>query len=316
MAAKRSKQAKRSKPAKRSRQAKPTKRPRQAKPAGRSGAASSRPRRTASARHNDPLDARIRALQRRIGVEPDGVIGPLTLTRLEELLGPAPVAPVEPVRPPAEGTSLTVSTKGVDMLVAFEVSSETAYAKKYQHPIWPGGESGVTIGIGYDLAHQSPATIRRDWAGLLADADIERLVEVSGLAGARAKAALARVADVVMPFAAARKVFYLRSLPKYATTTRGAYPGVEALPADAQAGLLSLVYNRGAGKKGDRRREMAAIELLVAQDDLAGIAAQIRAMKRLWDPRVLPGLIDRREKEAQLVEHARRAYAPEEFARV
>jgi hypothetical protein len=39
-------------------------------------------------------------------------------------------------------------------------------------------------------------------------------------------------------------------------------------------------------------------------------------MKRLWDPRVLPGLIERREKEAQLVEHARRAYAPEEFARV
>jgi hypothetical protein len=269
---------------------------------------------TASARSSDPLEARIRALQKRIGVEPDGVIGPLTLTRLEELLGPAPA--VEPAPPPADLASLTVSTKGVDMLVAFEVSSETAYAKKYQRPIWPGGESGVTIGIGYDLAHQRPATIRRDWAGLLPDTDIERLAAVSGLAGARAKAALARVADVVVPFAAARKVFYLRSLPTYATTTRRAYPGVETLPADAQAGLLSLVYNRGAGKDGDRRREMAAIEPLVAEDDLAGIAAQIRAMKRLWDPRVLPGLIERREKEAQLVEHARRAYAPEEFARV
>jgi hypothetical protein len=101
----------------------------------------------------------------------------------------------------------------------------------------------VTIGIGYDLAHQGPATIRRDWAGLLPDTDIERLAAVSGLAGARARAALPRVASVVVPFAVARKVFYLRSLPAYAVTTRGAYPGVEALPADAQAALLSLVYN-------------------------------------------------------------------------
>jgi GH24 family phage-related lysozyme (muramidase) len=119
-----------------------------------------------------------------------------------------------------------------------------------------------------------------------------------------------------VPFEAARKVFYLRSLPKYATTTRGAYPGVETLPADAQAGLLSLVYNRGAGKEGDRRREMAAIGPLVAARDLPGVAGQIRAMKRLWDPQVLPGLIDRREKEAQLVERARRQYAPGELARV
>lgn len=276
-------------------------------------------RRTRRAGPVDPLDKRIRALQQRIGVEPDGVIGPMTLTRLEELLGPAPVAPVAPVGPvppPAEGASLTVSTKGVDLLVAFEVSSEAAYAKKYQCPVWPGGESGVTIGIGYDLAHQDPATIRRDWAGLLPDADIERLASVSGLAGADAKRALARVANVVVPFAAASKVFYLRSLPVYAVTTRKAYPGAEALPADAQAALLSLVYNRGAGKQGERRREMAAIGPLVAADDLAGIAAQLRAMKRLWDPRVLPGLIDRREKEAQLVEHARRAYAPAELARV
>lgn len=76
-----------------------------------------------SARGIDPLEARIRALQRRIGVKPDGVIGPLTLTRLEELLGPAPVAPVEPVPSPTEVASLTVSTKGVDMLVTFEVSA-------------------------------------------------------------------------------------------------------------------------------------------------------------------------------------------------
>ena len=263
----------------------------------------------------DPIVERIRTLQRRIGVEPDGVIGPLTLSRLEALLGPAPT-PAIALSPPSANASLSVSTKGVEQLIAFEVSSEATYDRKYQRPTWPQGESGVTIGIGYDLAHQRPEAIRRDWSGLLPDTEIERLASVAGLAGALAKAALARVANVVVPFAAARKVFYLRSLPEYAALTRRAFPGVERLPADAQAALLSLVYNRGAGKQGERHREMAAIGPLVAAADLAGIAAQLRAMKRLWDPRALPGLIDRREREARLVEHARRAYAPAELARV
>lgn len=277
------------------------------------------PRPPLHAKHADPLSVRIRALQRRIGVEPDGVIGPVTLTRLEALLGPAPAAPTAAVAPaptPAEGASLTVSTRGVDALIAFEVSSEATYAKKYQRPVWPQGESGVTIGLGYDLAHQTPSAIRRDWGGLLPDVDIARLASVSGLAGALAKAALARVASVLVPFAAAREVFYLRSLPHYAALTRRAYPGVENLPADAQAALLSLVYNRGAGMDGERRREMRALRQLVAAGDLGGIAAEIRAMKRLWDPRALPGLIDRREKEAQLVENSQRRYVPEEVTRL
>jgi hypothetical protein len=272
-------------------------------------------RASAPAAHVDPIVERIRALQRRIGVEPDGVIGPLTLSRLEALLGPAPT-PAVALPPPSANASLTVSTRGVDQLIAFEVSSEATYERKYQRPIWPQGESGVTIGIGYDLAHQRPEAIRRDWSGLLPDTETERLASVSGLAGALAKAALARVANVVVPFAAARRVFYLRSLPEYAALTRRVFPGVERLPADAQAALLSLVYNRGAALEGERRREMRAIRPLAAAGDLGGIAAQIRAMKRLWDPRVLPGLIDRREREAQLVERALHDYAPQDLAHV
>lgn len=60
-------------------------------------------------------------MQRRIGVEPDGVIGPVTLTRLEALVDAALAAPSAA---PTAGASLTVSTKGVDALMAFEVGSE------------------------------------------------------------------------------------------------------------------------------------------------------------------------------------------------
>ena len=33
--------------------------------------------------------------------------------------------------------------------------------------------------------------------------------------------------------------------------TRAAFPGVDALPADAQGALVSLVYNRGPGMTGE-----------------------------------------------------------------
>lgn len=174
----------------------------------------------------------------------------------------------------------------------------------------------MTIGVGYDLGRQAPTANWRDWGGLLADVDIGRLASVSGLADTLAKAALTRVSSVVVPFAAARTVFYLHSLPEYAAMTCRAYPRVENLPADAQAAVLSLVYNRGVAMDGERRREMRALRPLIAARDFAGIAAELRSMKRLWDPQALPGLVDRREKEAQLVEHSQRDYLPSELARV
>ena len=53
---------------------------------------------------------------------------------------------------------------------------------------------------------------------------------------------------------------------------------------------------------GDRRREMRAIARAVARGDVAEIARQIRAMKRLWVGKGLDGLLKRREGEAALVE--------------
>jgi GH24 family phage-related lysozyme (muramidase) len=108
-----------------------------------------------------------------------------------------------------------------------------------------------------------------------------------------------------------------RRCPRYARDTRRVYPGVEALPADAQGMLLSLVFNRGASMADtDRRREMRQIRPLVAAADLAGIAARVRAMKRLWDIAELPGLHRRRDREAELIAAADRLYEPEELVAV
>jgi len=55
---------------------------------------------------------------------------------------------------------------------------------------------------------------------------------------------------------------------------------------------------------GDRRKEMRNIRDLVTAGDLDTIAEQTRAMKRLWDNSVLPGLHTRRNKEAEIIASA------------
>lgn len=248
----------------------------------------------------------LKAIQRFLGISADGSFGPATLTRIEAFLdNRVPKIPV--------GATMSVSRKGMEMLIAFEVSSKQAYNKSYKNPIWPGGASGVTIGIGYDLGHNSKATIADDWGNKVSAADLALLQSVSGLTSTPAKNALAGVKSVSISYEAALEVFYQRTLSVYARQTRKAYPGVEKLPPDAQAALLSLVYNRGASLEGTNRAEMKNIVPLVAAGDLKGIAKQIRNMKRIWAGKGLPGLLDRRDKEAQLAEEATFNIRPEDI---
>lgn len=246
-----------------------------------------------------------------MGVEADGLLGPVTMTRLEELVAIA----LEDVAAPPE-FNLLVSKMGLDEIVKFEISSEANYRKNLQNPIWPGAQSGVTIGIGYDLGHTAASRIDEDWRGRIADADLERLLKVEGLKGEDAKKALSKVKNVVIPLEPAQEVFFRRTLTHFAAHTKRTFPGVEDLPADAQAMLLSLVFNRGGSMTGSTRVEMKAVKGLVPSGDLAGIAAQIRAMKRLWDPAKLPGLHIRRDREAELVAGADREYADAELVRL
>lgn len=226
-----------------------------------------------------------------------GVLDPETLTRIENYLSiKMPVLPA--------GSSMRVSKKAMEMLIAFEVSSASQYNKKYQKPIWPGGESGVTIGIGYDLGFNNRASIIAAWGPFVSQQTLDVLCSVAGLTGVRAKNALAGTKSAIIDYNTALSVFYQTTLPSFARRTKKLYPGIEKLPPDAQGALLSLVYNRGESINGASRAEMKNIIPLVVSQNLAGIARQIRNMKRLWEGKGLPGLLDRREKEAILVEQA------------
>ncbi len=245
---------------------------------------------------------RLMAIQRALDVDDDGILGPATLTAIERVIAKREDDRAHP------GFSLIASRLGLEHLIEFEISSPQYYYRKLKKPMWPGGRSGVTIGIGYDLGYNRARQIEQDWKGRIPDGDVKRLVAVAGLKGEDAHRALWRLRNVLIPFESARRVFYESTLPRIAKDTRRVYPGVERLPADAQAMLLSLVYNRGTAMSGSRRREMKAIKELVRRKNLNRIADQLRLMKRLWDPNVLAGLHRRRDVEADLVARAGHAY--------
>jgi GH24 family phage-related lysozyme (muramidase) len=199
-----------------------------------------------------------------------------------------------------------ISDRGVQLIMAFEITSETVYNRLYAHPVWPHGQSGCTIGVGYDLGYVTSQRFTTDWGSAqLAPADLTALGGVCGLKGPAAQQALARVKSVNVPFAAANAVFRQVTLQRTIAQTIAALPKAEQLTPDCLGALVSLVYNRGASfaAAGDRYTEMRAIAADVANGNLADVPVQLRAMKRLWDGQPnLQGLVRRRELEALLFE--------------
>lgn len=199
---------------------------------------------------------------------------------------------------------LRSSQAAIDLIVSEEVTSEAAYQKLYQHPEWPGGASGVTIGIGYDVGYSTPATIQADWGDKLSPAMVKALGDVAGITGSPAHShAYALHGIVTVPWDAAMAVFTQRDMPKWEGIVSRAVPNTDQLSGDSFGALNSLAYNRGAkgfNAVGDRYREMHAIRQLMALRMYDKIPEEIRSMKRLWPNMV--GLRNRRDHEAALFE--------------
>lgn len=252
---------------------------------------------------------RLKNLQTHLGVQPDGLIGPETLTAIETALGCA--------KPPPNLT-FRVGYLLVELDQLFEIERfETGGRRDIPERLhWPGGGSGATIGIGYDLGYHSRDEVRADWiesGRLFGDAANDALLMAVGVRGKPARVSVGSFIEVhgdrVTEYRHAKAVFHKRTLVKYAAMLVDAMPGVEKLPSRAQGALLSLAVNRGVSLIGPRRKEMLGIAESVAAADgdewdlVAGfIARDIRAMKRLWPD--LPGLIKRREWEASEIERS------------
>lgn len=207
---------------------------------------------------------------------------------------------------------MKLSDKAIDLILQFEIGGSRKYYDRYlARPSWPGGASGVTIGIGYDLGYSSN-TFEHDWKDKLSSDAFARLSRTLGLTGSRGKAATANVRDIIISWEDAMEVFESCTLPLYFDQTLDAFPNADKLPPDAFGALVSIVFNRGPLiDNSDRRKEMKRIrEILllgnddtIDNDDIREIAAQVKSMARLWPDNTKSDndLHDRRIAESELI---------------
>ena len=218
------------------------------------------------------------------------------------LAAQAALEDLTPLLPPPPARDAACRRAAAALTLRWEVTSPAFYRKRLERPIWPGGASGVTWGIGYDGGHATGAVILDDWSR---HEHRMLLSESAGITGSRAKAALPKFRSAPTTYPYAAEVFETRSLVEYERRAERAFRiGFADLRPNACGALISLVYNRGAAMTGDSRREMRNLrDNCIPRQDYACIASEIRSMKRLWRGTVNEnGLSARREAEAILVE--------------
>jgi hypothetical protein len=90
------------------------------------------------------------------------------------------------IAPRYKPSSRKISEDAVKLIIAFEVTSQAQYERKYQRPVWPRGQSGVTVGIGYDVGYATREWLHEDWKGVLSEAQLGQLEIACEVTGAPA----------------------------------------------------------------------------------------------------------------------------------
>jgi hypothetical protein len=195
-----------------------------------------------------------------------------------------------------------LSKRSIDLIIQFEIGGRSYYERALQKPTWPGGASGCTVGIGYDLGYNTEKQFLLDWSPGLNLNFVNALKPLCGLKGEKVKAMIkGEVLNVRVPYNIAYDVFVKSSVPRFYKAALTIYPDMIHLNDDTQGALVSMVFNRGTSLVGDRRKEMKAIVDLVKKQDYEAIAEEIEKSKRLWEGVGLDGLVIRREAEADLI---------------
>ena len=240
-------------------------------------------------------------VQKLLGLKEDGIDGQKTWEAIAAKIVNETIDSI--ISPNVSVAPLNVlSQKAFHLILKYEVGGGINYYNKcLKHPCYPGGESGVTIGIGYDLGYNTSYQFAEDWKGIINTESYIRLLQHLGKKSTNAKAAIASVKDIEISWEAAEIVFKKNTLPRFIEETKKAFPNSDKLHPDAFGALVSLVFNRGASISGQSRIEMLNIRNLIASKDYEAIANEIKKMKRLWIGKGLDGLLVRRDDEASLI---------------
>lgn len=198
---------------------------------------------------------------------------------------------------------MSISRAAEDLIIAQEVTSKEAYNRNYRRPEWPGGGSGVTIGIGYDLGMSTQAQIRSDWGAYVSAQMLAVMAACAGITGKSASKLLPQVRGKIdIPWDVALHVFENVDMPRWEARVRKALPNYDALPPDCRGVLVSLSYNRGMSYStaGDRYREMRNIKQWMTTKQFDKIPGELDSMARLWENTSVRGVATRRHVEAKL----------------
>ena len=214
-------------------------------------------------------------------------------------LGPRPVPSNTPI-----------SQRASNLIVTFEVTNENLYNRDYHRPVWPFGQSGVTIGIGYDVGYVLKTHLVEDWREFIHVDMIERLTVACGKKGNPAKEILASLRDIQISWQTALSQYLKKTQPLIVSETEEALPNTKLLSPDSLGALVSLVYNRGASFRmppasdpTGRFQEMRNIRTHMTEKEFGKIPGELRGMKRLWEGKPkMAGLLRRRNLEAALFE--------------
>lgn len=198
-------------------------------------------------------------------------------------------------------SGLRLSKESLDLIAEYETGGRIYYERRLQKATWPGGASGVTVGMGYDLGYNTRAQIAEDWKHLPAQY-VSQMQSVAGVKGAAARLALARCTGVTVSWPQAVEVFERSTVPRFSRDTLTAFPGLDRQHPHGQGALVSLVFNRGSSLTGERRSEMRDIRTSTSTNRFNQVPSALRRMKRIWLGKGLDGLLRRREAEARLVE--------------
>lgn len=197
---------------------------------------------------------------------------------------------------------LSISKEGYNLILKYEVGGGPAYYSRFlARPTWPGGASGVTIGVGYDLGYNSRAQIASDWRDLPSSV-ISRLQSAAGVKGDAARRLTPTLHSISIPWDMAERVYLRNTVPRFAKLTESAYPGTATMHPHAQGSMLSWVFNRGEGiTSSSRDTEKRAMRVDIPEH-VERLPKHFRDSKRLWVGRGMDGLLLRREDEARLIE--------------
>ncbi len=243
------------------------------------------------------------------GVEVDGKLGPETFKALTTLLNNNLVEynKTGSIEENGEFNKQEFSEDGLstemgDFILGFEITNESVYEENYKSPQVPGVESGITIGVGYDLKYNDVMELAK-YIGednCLRLRDAQRSLE----AGESKESVLSSIKDIEISFATAKEIFKNEMLPKYVSMTKE-WLGEEhfdKLPGYCKTAIVSLVFNRGTSEKGRFREEMSLIRKAIQKGDLHVVSDFIKRMNITMASQWAgyAGLFTRREQEADL----------------